>query len=71
MQETYHGRGRNGNLDDFALGRVNQGLQVLEVLDLDRLVVASRTQVISVLTCKLKDENAHVILPVTASEGGL
>lgn len=69
---AYHGRTGNGDLDNLALGRINEGLKILEVLNLDGLVVSvmeNKRQ--SLDTCRQAGLDTHVILPVTASEGGL
>ena len=69
---AHHGRRWDGNLDNFALGGVDKGLQILEVFDLDRLVVSINCNSKSIdASLKKKDRSAHVILPVTAREGGL
>lgn len=69
---AHHGRRWDGNLDNFAFGGINEGLEILEVLDLDRLVVSINCNSKSIdASLKKKDRSAHVILPVTAREGGL
>lgn len=40
LSSAHHGRTGDSNFDDLALGRVDEGLEVLEVLDFDRLVMS-------------------------------